>query len=293
MSVSHQPPDGVVKAAEQLSCAAREMMPCAPVRTLLPDGSAETAYAVQSLLTQQRLRAGRRIRGRKIGLTSPAVQAQLGVDQPDFGVLFDDMEVADGAVVETGRLLQPRIEAEIALVLGADLDGAGLDRAVVRGAVDRVVPALEIVDSRIAHWDITFADTVADNASSGMYVLGGTGHPLDGIDLRAVAMTMVDAGGRTVSSGTGADCLGDPLHALLWLARTCRDLGAPLRAGETVLSGALGPMVAVTPGSAYTATLSGLGEVAVRFSDGDGEPATGVSAVVPGRERAEEERGAR
>ncbi|HJQ47052.1 MAG TPA: fumarylacetoacetate hydrolase family protein [Amycolatopsis sp.] len=252
-------------AAARLIAAARTRTPCPPVRDLLPDGSAATAYQVQSVLTRHRLDRGRRIVGRKIGLTSPAVQKQLGVDQPDFGVLFDDMAVEHGSIVDTARLLQPKIEAEIALVLGADLGGPVLDTATARAAVDRIVPALEIVDSRIAGWDITFADTVADNASSGLFVLAGEGVPLGERDLREVRMAMTDAEGATVSSGTGADCLGDPLEALAWLARTCRDLGSPLRAGEVVLSGALGPMVAVTPGATFAATLSGLGTVSAEF----------------------------
>jgi 2-keto-4-pentenoate hydratase len=233
---------------------------------LLPDQSAHTAYAVQSVLTRHRLANGQRIVGHKIGLTSPAVQAQLGVDQPDFGVLFDDMRVASHGTVNTARLIQPRIEAEIAFVLGADLDAPALDAATAYRAVEWVVPALEIVDSRIARWDIAFADTVADNASSGLFVLGGHELP-SGRDLREVNMRMTDGYGQTVSSGTGADCLGNPLHALVWLARTCQDFGSPLRAGEIVLSGALGPMVDVSPGSDYSATLTGLGTVAVHFSD--------------------------
>ena len=258
---------GIDQAATRLIEAARTLIPCPPVRDLLPDQSAHTAYAVQSALTRHRLASGRRIVGRKIGLTSPAVQAQLGVHQPDFGVLFDDMRVASGGTVNPARLIQPRIEAEIAFVLGADLDAPALDATTAHRAVEWVVPALEIVDSRIARWDITFADTVADNASSGMFVLGGHQLPSDGRDLREVGMRMTDGYGHVVSSGTGADCLGNPLHALVWLARTCQDFGSPLRAGEIVLSGALGPMVAVSPGSAYTASLTGLGTVTVHFSD--------------------------
>ena len=236
-----------------------------PLRGLLDPVDADSAYAVQTINTRYWESQGRRIVGRKAGLTAQAVQRQLGVDQPDFGVLFDDMAVEHGSIVDTARLLQPKIEAEIALVLGADLGGPVLDTATARAAVDRIVPALEIVDSRIAGWDITFADTVADNASSGLFVLAGEGVPLGERDLREVRMAMTDAEGATVSSGTGADCLGDPLEALAWLARTCRDLGSPLRAGEVVLSGALGPMVAVTPGATFAATLSGLGTVSAEF----------------------------
>ncbi|MER6006498.1 fumarylacetoacetate hydrolase family protein [Nonomuraea angiospora] len=201
--------------------------------------------------------------GRKIGLTSPAVQQQLGVDQPDFGVLFADMEVTGTA--PTGQLLQPKVEAEIAFVLADDLTG-DLDLPTVRAAVEYAVPALEIVDSRIADWDITITDTVADNASSGLYVLGAERLPLSAFEPVEATMRMY-ADDQLVSQGTGAACLGDPLNALLWLARTARDLGDPLRAGQVILSGALGPMVPVSPGTTVKAEISGLGIVIVTFED--------------------------
>jgi 2-keto-4-pentenoate hydratase len=257
----------VHEAADRLLRAADARTPCAPVRDLLAESSVAVGYAVQSLLTRARLDQGRRVVGRKIGLTSPAVQAQLGVDQPDFGVLFDDMECAQDQPVAMRRLLQPRIEAEVAFVLGADLAEGDLDERTARSAVAEVVPALEIVDSRVAGWDITIVDTVADNASSGLYVLGEPRRPLGELDLRGVEMTLVDEQGETVSSGSGSACLGDPVNALLWLARTTRELGDPLRAGEVVLSGALGPMVPVRVGARYTATLTGLGTVRAAFTD--------------------------
>jgi len=260
---------GVRAAAERLQRAQATRTPCPPVRDLLPDTSVATAYAVQELLTRGRIEAGRRIVGRKIGLTSSAVQAQLGVDQPDFGVLFDDMAYRSGELVDCARLLQPRIEAEIAFVLAADLDmdPAAIDPAAARAAVAEVAPALEIVDSRIAEWAITFVDTVADNASSGLYVLGDSAGPLGDRDLRTVEMSLTRAGGEVVSSGSGAACLGDPVNALVWLARTAAELGAPLRAGDLVLSGALGPMTPVTLGDEFTAKLTGLGSVQARFTD--------------------------
>lgn len=258
--------DQVRAAADRLILAADTRAPCPPVRDVLPEVSVPVGYAVQSLLTRARLERGRHVVGRKIGLTSPAVQAQLGVDQPDFGVLFDDMGCGQDAPIDLGRLLQPRIEAEIAFVLGADLADGDLDEDAARRAVAEVRPAFEIVDSRIADWDITIVDTVADNASSGLYVLGEPRRPLGDRDLRAVEMTVTDEHGATVSSGTGAACLGDPITALTWLARTTRDLGEPLRAGEVVLSGALGPMVPVRPGATYAATLSGVGSVRAAFT---------------------------
>ena len=253
-------------AADRLLDAARTATPCPAVRDLLPDGELATGYAVQSLLTRAALEQGRRPVGRKIGLTAPKVQAQLGVDRPDIGVLFDDMACPQHEPVDIGRLLQPRIEAEIAFVLAADLDHDDLTEADARAAVGHAVAAFEIVDSRIAGWDITLVDTVADNASSGLYVLGDDPVELAENDLRTVEMRMTDHTGATVSSGSGADCLGDPIAALLWLARAARDIGSPLRAGEVVLSGALGPMVPVTAGGTYRASLSGLGTVEASFS---------------------------
>ncbi|MFJ9582709.1 2-keto-4-pentenoate hydratase [Streptomyces acidicola] len=257
-------PDAV-KAADTLAEAARTGRACPPVRFLLPEGDIDAAYAVQRVNVERGLAAGRRIVGRKIGLTSPAVQRQLGVDQPDFGALFADMAVPESGVVAAGRLLQPKVEAEVALVLGADLPHAECTVADVLRAVDFALPALEIVDSRIEGWDIRLVDTVADNASSGLFVLGGTPVPLSGLDLRGVRMTMTRRG-EAVSEGTGADCLGSPLGAAAWLASTLAGRGDPLRAGDVVLTGALGPMAVAAPGDRFEARISQLGRVAVEFA---------------------------
>ncbi|MFB8000024.1 2-keto-4-pentenoate hydratase [Streptomyces sp. NPDC056002] len=278
-SPAHGPgDDAVAQAALRLLKAVADHVPCAPVRDLIGSDDVKAAYAVQELLTARRLEAGGRVTGRKIGLTSPAVQQQLGVDQPDFGVLFADMSVNDGGSVLVGELLQPKVEAEIAFVLGAALAEGPLDAAQIRAAVAHAVPALEIVDSRIADWDITFADTVADNGSSALYVLGSPAKPLADFEPVEAAMTM-KRGEETVSTGNGAACLGDPLTALGWLARTARDVGDPLRAGQVVLSGALGPMVPATAGDTFTADISGLGSVSVRFhASGHGHSQEGATA---------------
>lgn len=257
----------IVEAASRLAAAAEGRTPCAPVRDLLGTGDLASAYRVQQMLVDRRRSAGSRVTGRKIGLTSPAVQRQLGVDQPDFGVLFDDMDLS-GREVPTGMLLQPKAEAEIAFVLGADLDSAELTPADVRAAVAHAAPALEIVDSRIAGWDITLVDTVADNASCGLYVLGDTRLTLDEFEPRETTMCM-HVNDALVSEGDGAACLGDPLNALLWLARTARSFGDPLRAGQVVLSGALGPMAVVAAGDRVRAEISGLGAVSATFTDKD------------------------
>lgn len=260
------PPAAVARAADALADAARTGVPCPPVRTLLPEGGIAEAYAVQRLNVERALDTkGRRVVGRKIGLTSPAVQRQLGVDQPDFGALLSDMAVPDGGTVLAGRLLQPKVEAEVALVLGSDLPHARCTVADVLRAADFVLPALEIVDSRIAGWDITIVDTVADNASSGLFVLGASPVPLTAVDTRLVQMTMTRRGEK-VSSGTGADCLGGPLNAAVWLASALAAAGDPLRAGDIVLTGALGPMADARPGDLFEARISGLGSVRVAFA---------------------------
>ena len=250
-------------AVERLAIAADTGVPCAPVRDVIGADDVATAYRVQSALIARRLRGGAMRVGRKIGLTSPAVQAQLGVHQPDFGVLLDDMIVADGGIVSRGRLLQPKVEGEIAFRLAADLVG-DLDIETVRAAVAGAHAAIEIVDSRIAGWDIRIADTVADNASSGMFVVSEQPVPLGPFEPVSARMTLA-VNGTEMSSGDGAACLGDPLLALEWLARTAAEFGDPLRSGELVLSGALGPMVAVAAGDRVRVQISGLGAVGVVF----------------------------
>jgi 2-keto-4-pentenoate hydratase len=238
----------------------------APLRDALEPGDIDGAYAVQALNTRLWEGAGRRIVGRKVGLTAKAVQAQLGVDQPDFGVLFDDMSIADGGVLLASKVLQPKAEAEVALVIGAELTDPGASREVVAAAVALVCAAIEIVDSRIADWKITFADTVADNGSSAFFVLGGDRRALDGLDLWTCGMVL-EVNGQVASLGAGAACLGHPLNAATWLANILAARGEPLRAGDVVLTGALGPMVAIKPGDAVKATIGGLGSVAFTYED--------------------------
>lgn len=255
------------EALHRLRAARATRQPCAPVRALLPAADVDAAYAVQSAWVAEQQAAGVRIVGRKIGLTNPVVQRQLGVDQPDFGVLLDTMECPTDMPIEIARTLQPKIEAEIAFVLARDLTASVIGAAEVAAATAYVVAALEIVDSRIATWDIDIVDTVADNASSGLFVLGNRHVEIAELDLPVCRMTMLRAG-EVVSTGSGAACLGDPLAAVAWLATTAREHGRPLRAGEIVLSGALGPMVPVAPGDVFHAQISGLGEVRASFTGG-------------------------
>ena len=255
----------VTEAADRIALAARNRQPIAPVRTLIGESDIDLAYAVQQELISRRIEDGAVVVGRKIGLTSPAVQRQLGVDQPDFGVLFADMDMSSEPIVPSHRLLQPKAEAEIAFVLKDDLDGEILSSEEVSSAVDHAVAALEIVDSRIADWDLTIADTVADNASSGLFVLGADRLTLDEFSPRDATMRMY-ADDTLVSEGDGKACLGDPLLPLTWLARTAAAYGNPLRAGQIILSGALGPMVPAPPGTRIRAEIAPLGEVSATFS---------------------------
>jgi 2-keto-4-pentenoate hydratase len=252
-------------AADLLFAAGRDGAPIAPVRGLLPEGDVAAAYAVQALNTERALAAGRRLVGRKIGLTSLAVQRQLGVDQPDYGMLFADMARGDGEDIAPREVLQPKVEAEIAFILGRDLADAELTAADLFLAVEYAVPAVEIVCSRIANWDIRITDTIADNASSGLYVLGSRPARLTGFDPLLCGMVMERAG-EPVSVGAGAACLGSPLNAALWLAKTMARLARPLRAGDTILSGALGPMVAARPGDVFDVRIEGLGAVRAAFA---------------------------
>ncbi|KBZ57155.1 hypothetical protein K875_05673 [Mycobacterium [tuberculosis] TKK-01-0051] len=251
--------------ADILQRATRTRVPTAPIRTLIGADNIDAAYAVQQELIARRIADGAVTVGRKIGLTSPAVQLQLGVDQPDFGVLLADMDVSGEPAVPSHRLIQPKVEAEIAFVLKADLTAEMSDPEQIRAAVDYAVGAIEIVDSRISEWDLTIADTIADNASSGLFLLGQRMLRLDDFQPRRAVMRMY-ANDTLVSQGDGTACLGDPLNALAWVARTAANCGNPLRAGHVVLSGALGPMVTASPGDHIRADIAPLGTVSVHFS---------------------------
>lgn len=252
-------------AAEQLYQAAKTGKPVAPIRDLLVGGTVEDAYAVQEINTRRALASGRRLVGRKIGLTSLAVQKQLGVSQPDYGMLFADMAVPDGWEMTRSQLIQPKVEAEVAFVLGRDLTAEHLTIADVLLAVEYAVAAIEVVDSRIADWKIGILDTIADNASSGLYVLGNDPRRLTDVDLRLCGMVM-ELRGEPISTGSGAACLGHPLNSVLWLAQTMARNGRPLLAGDTVLSGALGPMAPVVWGDVVEARIEGLGSVRAAFA---------------------------
>jgi len=252
-------------AADRLRDAAATGIPCEPVRDLLRADDSAAGYAAQEINTRRALSAGRRLIGRKIGLTSRAVQAQLGVSEPDYGMLFADMAIADGEEIDIGRLLQPKIEGEIAFRLKSDLPDPDITPSELSAAIDCAFAALEVVDSRVAGWDIRLADTIADNASSGLFVLGSTPCRLDSFDHRLCGMVL-ERRGEPVSVGAGAACLGNPLTATLWLARRMATVARPLKAGDIILSGALGPMVAVQPGDHFELRVNGVGSVRTSFS---------------------------
>ncbi|MDX1406556.1 MAG: fumarylacetoacetate hydrolase family protein [Saprospiraceae bacterium] len=257
-------PETVSKAAERLRNAATSGQPCVPVRDLLGDTDVDAAYAVQKLNTGFRIKEGAGVVGHKIGLTSVRVQQQLGVDQPDFGVLYDDTEVMNGGAISCGTLMQPKAEAEIAFVLRRDLEGYVHTTAQVLSAVDYALAAIEIVGSRIREWDIRITDTIADNASASHFVLGHKPVPLHHLDLINCRMQM-SRNDELVSTGSGSECMGSPVNALVWLANTMSKLGKPLRSGQIVLTGALGPMSPARAGDDFHAHIEGLGDVYVHF----------------------------
>ncbi|CAB3796793.1 2-keto-4-pentenoate hydratase [Pararobbsia alpina] len=257
-------PQLIEQAARALTEATRTHKYIAPLRETYEQLTIEDAYAIQRVNTQRRLADGRRLVGCKIGLTSAAVQKQLGVDRPDFGMLFDDMGYGDGEPIPASILTQPKIEAEIAFVIGRDITVLNPGQLDVLNAIDYALPALEIVGSRIADWNIHITDTIADNASSSAYVLGNRPRKLSEFDLRLCGMVM-ERRGEPVSVGAGAACLGNPINAVVWLARMMATLGTPLKAGDLVLSGALGPMVAVQPGDIFETRINGLGSVRAVF----------------------------
>ncbi len=243
--------------------------PVEPLTDALPDLSVADAYAIARLNVEARLSAGARVSGHKIGLTAPAVQAQLGVDQPDYGTLLDEMEIADGTAVSAGAYLSPRIEVEVAFVLGADLSGPGVSAADVRLATDHVRASLELVDSRVRDWRIRLADTVADAASSAAYVLGASSAGLDELDVAGLDAELW-RGDQLIERGHTSAVLGDPCVAVAWLANALAVQGERLEAGQVVLSGAATKMVPVHAGDDFRGVIPGLGAVSISFTSGAG-----------------------
>ncbi len=239
---------------------------CAPIRTLIGDQDLEAAYRVQDLISKMRIDNGARVVGRKIGLTSKAVQKQLGIDQPDFGMLFSDMQRNDGETIPWKQTMQPKVEAEIAFVFNKSLPEKEISMETLLEVIDSAAVAIEIVGSRIHNWDIGITDTIADNASASHFVLGHKRVGLRNLDLVNCKMEL-NKNGSLVAQGIGADCLGSPLNATLWLVNKIAQLGRPIQKGNVVLSGALGPMAEVAPGDKITAKVEGLGTVNINFGE--------------------------
>ena len=229
-----------------------------------PDITIEDAYHIQQRMIFRRVEQGERIVGKKIGVTSAAVMSMLGVAQPDFGYMLDGMIYSDGAAIDAATLIQPKAEGEIAFVLKKDLMGPGVSAADVLAATEGVMACFEIVDSRITDWKIKIQDTVADNASCGVFVLGDRMVDPNQVDLRTCGMVL-EKNGEVVVTGAGAATMGSPVNAVVWLANTLGKLGIPLKAGEVILSGALGAMVQVKAGDNLRVTIGGIGGCSVRF----------------------------
>lgn len=236
----------------------------APLTDSYPDMSIEDAYHVQQRMVQRRLDAGETVVGKKIGVTSKAVMDMLGVYQPDFGYLLSGMVYGEGESIAVNTLIQPKAEGEIAFVLKKDLLGPGITNAMVLAATECVMPCFEIVDSRIRDWKIRIQDTVADNASCGVFVLGDRAVSARAVDLSTCGMVL-EKNGEVIGTGAGAAALGSPVNAVAWLANTLGRLGIPLKAGEVVLSGALAAMAPVKAGDNFRLSLGGIGACSVRF----------------------------
>lgn len=256
--------DLITSLGDELYAALANCHVLEPLTNRHPEITVEDAYRIQQRLNARRVDAGEVIIGKKIGVTSQAVMNMLGVRQPDFGMLTDAMVYNEGEAIEAHTLIQPKAEGEIAFLLKRDLMGPGVSAADVLAATEGVMACFEIVDSRIRDWKIKIQDTVADNASCGVFVLGDRVVDPRRVDLQTCGMVL-EKNGEVVVTGAGAATMGSPLTAMAWLANTLGRLGIPLKAGEVVLSGALGAMVPVKAGDSLRVAIGGIGGCSVRF----------------------------
>lgn len=254
----------IEQIAAALLEAERELRPILPLTTSWPELDLDGAYAVQVEVIKAKLAAGRRIAGRKVGLTSRVMQQMMGVDEPDYGVLLDDMVLENDCKIDCGAMIAPKAEAEIAFVLERELKGPGVTAEDVLDATKWVVPVLEIIDSRIENWKIKLADTVADNASSGRVVVGAAKHRPAGLNLAAIGMVM-EKNGERVASGSGDAVLGNPANAVAWLANKLDTVGERLRAGDLVIPGSLCAAIGMGRGDRVRAKFDLLGVVEAQF----------------------------
>lgn len=254
----------IEKIAETLIEAEKSKNPISPLTAQFENLNVTDAYNIQLEVLKRKVEEGRTVIGKKVGLTSVAMQKMLGVDEPDYGHLLDDMKVPNNGTVKVSDFLSPKIEAEIGFVLGEDLKGPSITFLDVLMATEYVVPTLEIIDSRIADWKIGLIDTVADNGSSAMVVVGEKMTAIDGIDLRSVGMTFFK-NNEMVATGSGAAALGHPAHAIAWLANKLHEFGITLKAGELILPGALSAAIPVQEGDTVSAQFGPVGSVSVTF----------------------------
>lgn len=256
----------LAQLAGELREAEQSRRPIGPLTESHPGLSVADAYRIQQLNVHGRKAEGELVRGRKVGLTSVAMQQQLGVSEPDFGAIFASMIVEEGDAIPASELIQPRAEAEIAFVMAADLSGPGVSASDALRAVAGALPAIEVIDSRVAEWKIKLPDTIADNASSARVVVGGRLTAVDELDLRLIGMALTH-NGAVAATGAGAAVLGNPIRCVAWLANKLGEFGVGLRAGDLVLAGALHAAVPVAPGDSFTAQFAELGAVTTRFSE--------------------------
>jgi 2-keto-4-pentenoate hydratase len=254
----------IKEIAEELLQAERNKLAIAPLTEQYSELNVTDAYQIQLEVTKRKVSEGRTIIGKKVGLTSVAMQKMLAVDEPDYGHLFDDMKVEDGGKVKVSDMLSPKIEAEIGFILKEDLKGPNVTFLDVLMATEFIVPTLEIIDSRIADWKIRLVDTVADNGSSAKVVVGRKFSKIDRLDLRSLGMVFYK-NGEMVATGSGAAALGHPAHAIAWLANKLYEFGISLKAGELILPGALSAAMAVETGDTVSAHFGPLGLVSVTF----------------------------
>ena len=252
------------KEAQELRKAEREKMTLRPLTERYPNIEPPEAYRIQLALIEMKKANGAKVVGKKIGLTSKAMQKMLSVDQPDYGHILDNMVLQDSAVFTVRELIQPKIEPEIAFILDENLKGPGVTPIQVLAATRFVVPALEIIDSRIEGWKIRLCDTIADNASSARVVLGGSPKRIDQVNLKLVGMVL-EKNGEIIQTGAGAAVLGHPAAAVAWLANAVGEFGVSLEAGEIIMPGALCAAADVSAGDLVQASFDGLGTVSVRF----------------------------
>ena len=262
--------------AQELAAAYTTREAVDPLSGRFPDMTVEDSYAIQLAQIADRLAAGRWVIGHKVGLTSAAMQRQLGVNQPDYGHITDDMIFLEHSAIPFSTYLQPRIEPEIAFVLKAPLKGPGVTVPQALAAIDFVLPALEIIDSRIRDWKIGILDTIADNASSGGIVLGSTPVGVGDVDLRLSGCVLY-RNGEVIGTGAGGAVLGSPISSLVWLANTVGPLGITLEAGHVVLPGSQTASFPVAAGDSYTAQFGGIGSVTTRFTNDDAATTQGAS----------------